>query len=484
MPPAVILDSRGRPAVRAGYDAVDTSKEKRRPPRTIIRHEDAEVTSTQRKQLNSTVADQRRNFAIVQWMIESHLDYVATFRFQSRTKDRGFGRDAELLMDDWSRPRNCHLARRHSLSRQVRLIETLRVIDGDCLVNRTADGRLQLVEGNRIAQPMFGGKATDWPAHMVHGVHYDPATMEAIRYAVCTRRDLGDALEFAGWVDARFADLPGYYWREDQIRGISPLASAINTAQDLYETLDYTTQKTKLHALLGVFFKRAAVADIGGDLAPQDAATGDAPDSSTTAYKIPIKGLLKIEGEPGDDVEMLESRTPSNEFQSFTDSLVRILLSALGIPYSFYDARGVSYSAGRLDLIRYQLSVDQKREDLVAVLNNIARWKFAYWVRSGALTLPRGMTFADIRWDWVPASLAWIDPLAERQGAVLGCATAMDSPIAITRAAGGDIFDNIDDMAEVSKYAQDKGVTLAYSLAPNLAAGAVTPQPSRAQEGQ
>jgi capsid protein len=483
MPRPIILDSRGRPAVRAGYDATDSGKEKRRAPRSTIRFEDVEANSSQRKQLQATVADQRRNFAIIQWMIDSHLDYVASFRFQSRAKDRGFGKAMEERMHDWSLARNCHLARRHGLGKLVRLVEALRVVDGDCLVNRTAEGRLQIIEGNRIASPSYA-MTEGWPANVVHGVEYDPVTMEALRYAVCTRRNLGDMLEFAGWVPAKFADMPGYYWREDQIRGISPLASAINTAQDLYETLDFTTQKTKLHALLGVFFKRAAVADMGGDLATQDADTGDTPTGDTGAYKVPVKGLLKIEGEPGDDVEMLESRTPSSEFQSFTESLVRIVMSALGIPYSFYDPRGVSYSAGRLDLIRYQLAVDQKREDLVGVLNNIARWKFAYWVRSGALTLPRGMTFADVRWDWVPASLAWIDPLAERQGAVLGCATAMDSPIAITRAAGGDIFDHIDDMAEVQKYAATRGVTLAYSLAPNLMTGAMSPQQQRTQEGQ
>jgi len=480
----VILAPNGRPAIRAEYDATDTSKGKRKAPRVSRGFEDRELSASPRKQLQATVADQRRNFAIIQWMVDSHLDYVASFSFQSRTRDRGLGKEFEALMADWSRPRNCHLGKRHSLKRLMRIVETLRVVDGDCLVNRTDTGRVQIVEGNRICTPSYAATGEQLPTNMVHGVEYDPVTMEAIRYAVSDRRDLGQTLEFRGWVPATFSDLPGYFWREDQIRGISPLASAVNMAQDLYEALDFTTQKLKLHALLGVFFKRAAVADIGGELGSVDANTDTSPDADTTSYKVPVKGLLKIEGEPGDSVEMLESHTPSNEFQAFTESMVRIIMAALGIPYGFFDNRGVNYSGGRLDLTRYQLSVSQKRDDLVSVLDNIARWKAAFWVRTGALRLPRGMTFEDLRWDWVPASLAWIDPLAERQGAVLGCATAMDSPIAITRGAGGDIFDNIDDMKEVNDYAQERGVTLAYSLAPNLAAGALAPSQSRTQEGQ
>lgn len=475
--PPAILDARGNvianPRPRASYDALDTSKGKRLAPRSTVRYEDMELDGSKRKQLASTVADQRRNFSLIQWAIDSHLDYVASFAFQGRTKDRGLGKAMEDLMRDWSRPRNCHLGKRHSLKRLTRIMEALRVVDGDVLCNRTDTGRVQLVEGTRIAWPLTKVRESE---NMVHGVEYDPATMEAMRFAVCNRHALGDMLEFAGWVPATFADLVGYYGREDQIRGVSPLASAINSAQDLYESLDFTHQKIKLHALLGVFFKRQAVTELGGEMTTLDADTDSAPTGDTSAYKVPIKGLLKIEGEPGDEPIMMESRTPSSEFQSFTDSTIRIILSALGIPYGFFDNRGVSYSGGRLDIIRYQLAVEQKRDDLVSVLDNIARWKFAFWVRTGALSLPRGMTFADLRWDWVPASLAWIDPLSERQGAVLGCATAMDSPIAITRGAGGDIFDNIDDMADVQEYAKERGVTLAYSLAPNLMTGATAPQ--------
>lgn len=456
-----------RPAVRADYDAVDGSKGKRLAPRTSIKYEDMHLDRTGRKAMSATAKDQRRNFALVAWMIDCHLDYVASFEFQSRTGDRPLDRDIEAAFEEWASPRNCDLARRHSLKRMVRLAEANRVVDGDTALLRTNTGRLQLIEGNRIAKPSMD-VPTDWPENEVHGVDLDPLTTEALRYAVCNRKDYGQTLEFAGWADGAYCDLLAYYTRSDQIRGVSPLASAINTVQDLYEGFDYNLQKAKLHALLGVFFKRGSVEAIEG-LPEVDSATDSTPDEDTERYKLPIKGLLKIEGLAGDEVDMMESRTPSAEFREFSEMMIHVALLSLGIPMTFFDSRQSSYSSARQDLLRYVQSVKKKREDLQVILDNIARWKLSFFTRGNIIRLPRNMTFRQLDWEWVPAGIPWIDPLKEMAAAKMKIGIGLTSLQQLHREMGQrDAFDTIDQIAAEQQYARDRNAVLESPTTPNI----------------
>jgi len=65
-----------------GYDAVQ-DKKKRTAPRSITRSEDKVLTDNQRKKLQATARDIRRNFSLCQWMINKHLDFVSGFQFQA-----------------------------------------------------------------------------------------------------------------------------------------------------------------------------------------------------------------------------------------------------------------------------------------------------------------------------------------------------------------------------------------------------------------
>ena len=343
---ATVLGPNGRPALWNqgvgihGYDATENAKGKRRMVSPVILHEDRLVYPYARRQLIASAQDQRRNFALIQWVVNCHLDYVSSFHFRAQMKDRATGRRLEKLMNEWAKAANCDLGRRHSLRSLLRLIEGHRVVDGDVLVNRTVAGRLQLIEGSRVGSTIGLAPGDADADHLVHGVEYEPDTMAAKRYAVYDRTPLGNQLQFVGWLDAQYADLIGYFTRADQIRGLSPLACALNTAQDLYEGFDAYLQKAKLHAFLGIFFKRAGSVDGGADGLPVlDGSTDADPTSETEDYTVKVPGVLKIEGLPGDEVDMMESRVPSGEFQSFADAMTALTISTLQVPRLFYDSR-------------------------------------------------------------------------------------------------------------------------------------------------
>lgn len=454
-----------------GYDAVH-SKGKRAVPigRTIS--EDLELRQLQRRQLSTTIRDLNRNFSIAAWLIRQHLDYVSTFTFRSKTGDKALDADIQGLMEWWARPENCDPAGRHRLARLIRMWEMRRVIDGDVLVNRLADGRIQTIEGDRI-QTMGGIPTADLGIQdinqVVNGVWIND-NGRAIAYMIFKRLLNGTGLVWDRAISARFADLFGYFDRYDQVRGISPLAAAANSLRDVYEGFDYALVKAKVTQLFGIVTTRQGSEDLGEPtVSPVDAEANTGNNSTTdencAKYDVDFgKGPVMFDLDPGDDIKVIESQQPSDQFQSFTQSMIMVALKALDVPFSFYDESHTNYSGSRLAGIQYEKSVHTKRGDLKALLDKITAWRLGLFIADGDLKLPKGVKLRDLRWEWQHTGIPWYDPMKEVTAAVATVNAGFSSPQRECKKLGLDFFEVIDERAEAEKYAKDKGVVLSTAI--------------------
>jgi capsid protein len=430
-PPADPAAGRGR----LGYDATESTP-RRRTPYQILRSEDEELPAGKRQTLLATTRDLRRNFAIAAWAIRKHLDYTATFSFQARTGYAGLDRRIEDLMKWWSDPPRCDAAARHPLRRLIRLVESLRVIDGDALLVKLADGRLQLIEGDRIRTPNVtydppAGSAT------THGIVTDPAGA-ALAYAIHTRTTSGGFV-YERLISADNAFFHAHYDRADQIRGISPLAAALNTFRDVYEGIEYALAKAKLMQIFGIKFNRQA-----GDAFPASANGTD----TDTGYSVDFgRGPFILDLDPGDDASFLEAAHPSEQFQHFMATTIALALKSLDLPLCFYDESVTNYSGQRQAILQYEQSATQKRADLQFILDQITGWKLATWIAAGLLQLPPPMTLADVRWEWIGAGMPWIDPQKETAADIAAIKNGLTSRTRILKAQGIEIADVLAELA-------------------------------------
>ncbi len=427
---------------RFGYDAI-TDKGRRRPPGVRVKAESEILGESDRRKLQSTIHDQRRNFAVLAWMIRKHLDYVSSFTFQARNDDPELNKNLERLVTWWSRPRNCDVANRHSLRRLTRLAEAARIVDGDFGLLLLRQGKVQGIESDRIgSKPTQGGipesyRATSW----VQGLDLDSSGATK-RYMLLKR--VANGLIFDRVVPARNMKLLAHYDRIDQVRGVSPLAAAMNTIADVKEAFEWNLIKAKVHALFGLGISRDSVGG-AGRFDYSDADDGGTPDEDTTRYDVNIDGgVFKLELDPGDKVDTIESRTPSGEFMDYSRLMIQVALNALDIPFTFWDSRQSSYSAMRQDLLNYIQSVKSKRGDLIELLDDLIAWKVGSWVnvigRDGEpiLKLPAGMNARDIAWEWVAAGIPWIDPLKEISADAQAVSMAVKSRHQISAERGVD----------------------------------------------
>lgn len=434
----------------SGYDAI-TSSGKRKAASAVLKSEDDQLKDRDRRQIIGTGRDLARNFAIVQWAIRKHLDYVTQFDFQMRTNSDRFNDDIEKRMREWARPTNCDVAGRHPFPRFLRLMEARRTIDGDVFAMRRNFGRLQAIEGDLIQQPDQVGQGERW-------FNGGQVTTDGrvLNWALHKRNTTGRRYEFVRKVKAANMLHHGYFERFDQIRGISPLAASFNSFKDVYEGIDFALAKMKVEQLFAMIIS-------------SDASMGTGEHTvSGNGYDVDFgKGPVKLEMDPGEDAKFLKTDNPGSNTREFIHTVLGIALKALDIPFNFYDESHTNFFGSRAAWLLYDRSCMAKRADVTDLLRKVTVWNLQRWIIGGQIRLPRGMTLRDVPFEWVSRGMPWWDPAKEIKGDLLAIGAGLDNPYRVCKERGrGEFEDNISQIAKAQQFAETLGVTLSFNAVP------------------
>jgi len=446
----------GGPILRAEYDAVGSSN-RRRLPATVLRDEDRELLPQSRGAMVAAARDIRRNYSIAAWAIRKHLDYVSTFTFQSRTGDADLDARIENLMAWWGRRENCDVAARHPLPRLTRLLEAHRVVDGDVFLLKLLDGRVQGIEGDRVRNPWGGLPPGVAAGSLLHGVQVD-SPGKALAYSVC-RRIGGTGFEFERLLPAAWVYHHGYFDRLDQVRGVTPLSSALNDFRDCYEAKDYALAKMKISQLFGLIFYREAAEEMGVVTPQASADAASAGTSTPEYYEVDLgKGPFKVELDPGDRAEWLETKSPAAETLAFFQAMIEAALKSLDLPMSFYDGSRTNFFGSRAELNHYLAGAAIKRRDIQDMLGWLTAWRLGMSVDRGLLKLPAGLKLRDLKSEWVHAGLPWWNPQQEVNADIQALAGALTSRQRVTKERGEDWYEIVDELAAEQKTLAERGL--------------------------
>ena len=451
-----------------GYDCV-MGEGRRRSPSGVNRSEDQELTPYNRWQLYEAGRNLARNSSAVGFAIRKHLDYVSKFTFQNKTTGEGAERFGALL-HEWSKPENCDVAGRHSFLKMIRLAERSRTVDGDLLIVKIADGRLQMIEGDKIRTPPGGFPAAVpyKPFDFLHGVQTDAAG-RSLNYAVCRRARASDyalasgMFYFERMVPSDACWHHGYFDRFDQIRGVSPLAGSYNVFRDVYEGCDYALAKMKVVQLCGLLTKRESDQPLG-TVTPQQPLQpllpgsvqiyDDAPQPSGFSVDFG-RGPFHIDLNKDDDAKFIGSDQPGTSMQEFVANMLELALKGLDIPFSFFRENYTNYSGQRQGWIQYSQSAEMKRADNIDLMDAIIRWRTGLWIEDNEL--PGAVE--DYAWEWVPTGAPWIDPLKEVQADTAAVAGGFYSRTRVCREMGLDFEEVAREIAHENELLEELGLT-------------------------
>ena len=433
------------------YEAVESSPT-RRTIYVSTKSEDQELSPQKRKALVSESRDQQRNFTLAGFALRKHLQFVSYYRFSAETPNREFNRALERRLDVWKRRENCDGARRSAFDELLTLVESHRAVDGDVGILRRSDGRIQIVEGDRIKNPP-DADVEKW----VNGVELDRYGV-AKRYAIWSR-DRNGTLVYERNVSADVFDLIAYRTRRDQIRGVSLFAPAVKMISYLYDGLDYALAKLKLEQMMGIVTKL----DDGGNLV---GVSGTDPNVVGGALREKFgRDLLHIALKTGEEAAFMESNNPSQNFQSFTDLVSRLIFASLDLPYSFFDGSKTNFFGSKGEFEQYLDTVEKKQAPTIATLNEwIFDWLLPNWIAEGSIQLPSGWTVDKVREDcgWKGSGLPYwrlFEYVKQTQTAING---GLVDPYALADSFGESFTRNIEKLKQAREYAKENGVFLPY----------------------
>ena len=460
------------------YDVV-ASTPRRRTVHVSSLSEDRELHPRERQSITSQSRDLLRNFSLAGFAIRKHVQYIADFRFQSRSGNREFDRMLEQKIKKWKKRKNCSADRRHCFDVLIQLIEILRVLDGDVGIMKVDSGlgRVQLIEGDRIRT------TTEFPDGWTHGVRRGRYGQD-VEYCIHKRLDWG-GFEFERNVSADNMLLCGYYMRSDQVRGVSPLTPAITQFSHLYEGIEYALAKAKLAQLLGLITTQSSDDEIFSSTRrfDDDDDEGEGDEESRSEPDGPFaeipqdnandnqirekwgKGILHLQLDEGGDAKLLESQTPSNQFQDFCVQVIRLCLASLDMPYSFYNGENTNFYGSRGDLNNYIGSCQKRQIALKEALEELTDWLLRLWVMDGYLELPGGWKVDDLEYEWRGAGIPYWRLIDDSKGYHEAIQNGLTNPQQVCMEHGTDYYENVDKIAEAIHYANDRDVPVNLAFA-------------------
>lgn len=439
------------------YDAVRNNPINR-PVYISSKSEDAELTTLDRQSIISQARTLQRNFTLAGFVVRKHLQAIAYYRFSAKTPNREFNRRLESLMARWQQRQNCDATGVHCFDDLINLIEYHRAIDGDVGILATRDNKFQIIESDRIRNG-YGAEFTD---EWVHGVRIG-LLGQPLAYSVCRRTRWG-GFEPEKFVSAKHLKMIGYYSRRDQVRGVSLLAPALKPFASLYESLDAAQAKIKLEQLIGLKTIMDDSEPLGTFGRTQEST--DERQADIDAQTDFLDGqLIRLRLRPGEDAAFLDGNTPSTNFQSWCELVLRIIFSSFDIPYSFFDGSKTNYYGSEGEFEQYTDGVERKQAATIAILNELTFDNLLVnWLITGELELPPGYTLENIRADcgWSGAGLPSWRMFRRVKEMLTAIQAGFISPYYAVGEYGHDIERNLEDLASLKRLADAQGITLPF----------------------
>ena len=383
------------------YKALESNN--RRPlPSTVVKAVEQDMAYFKAPLAHNSAIELEQNLALIGWAIRTWLGFTASFKFQANTGTPAGNLALEKHVAERTKARNCDVQRSFSLWQMVRSYGGLRVLYGDSFMPKVQGGKLQLLESWQIAK----GKGA--PAGVNdNGLVLSPDGLAVDKFAVCRGADSANLahhqlVEWQDMITDRFGLRPSGF------RGVSPLLPAMETARYYMTASEFYWFKIKIASMFGlaIFGEDNTSGALGfqynqGTATPPETAVNKKP------LQYDLKPGLKLHLGKDARAEFLESKSPPAEFLAYAKHSIRLILSALNIPYCLWDSEASNYSSMRGDFNLFKQSILEERDKNQQAAHDALEHLLKFDDAAGAL--PPGLTYDLIDWELIPTATFILD---------------------------------------------------------------------------
>ena len=359
-PRAAMQRAYGRECMYRYEAAQNTGRERASTP--IDRDPESLTNSLDRYKVLKEARNLAENFAVFRGVLVKYVTYaVGNLKYQARTNNRQRNRKIENAFNAWAA--HADVTGRNDLTSMIEQAVMSWLTDGDhgfVWVKGSKGLQLQAIEADRIGNPLNPSKISK---DYVQGIRLDGFGSPE-EYEIYKRDRQGFNFELEKVVPASEFMLFVIPSRASEYRGVSPLASVINTAKDIHEILKAEKLGVKTNSQ-----HAAIVFNEQGAATPTDILNGADPLSKNAAGN----DISEIETNNGqfwfmkntDRVQPMIGSRPSVTFDGFIQSLVREIATAVNMPYGvLYDLSSLTGPGARTELALAQREFERIQRHL------------------------------------------------------------------------------------------------------------------------
>ncbi len=446
-------DAAGFDHINSGWRVVNQSAELTdRPGRDVVR---------------ARARDLERNSDIAQAVLHAYRRNVVGrgYALRALTGDEALDTRLEKAWKRWTDARNCDVTGEQSFHEILRMMVDRKKVDGGILIlfRYTRGGlvpfKLQCLEVDELdvsqSSPKHRGNK------VVGGVEYN-----RYRHPVgywFRQYDLeGYQAMKSAFVDARDVFFFKSKRRPSQLREISDLAHTVTRIRDINEFVLAVAMKERISSLFGLVIKRAeGKGGFGRGGVP-------APGGQKDYSSVKMKPAMIMETGPGDSVEVIDPKGTANDAAGFLKTQQGLISSGQGLSYEAVsrDMSKSTYSSARQNAIEDEATYAEEVELLTAFMTEVYEAFVISGVLSGLFSIPDFWQRREdyLNHSWVKAPKKWIEPVKEATANKIALQTGQKTFPELCAEYGKDWKEAIDEMAEVARYAKEKGIDIGGML--------------------
>lgn len=422
------------------------------------------MNKASRTTLRARARDLERNNPVTNSIIVAVKNNVVStgFNMQARSENEKFNARIEELWDEWCHFENCDYTQRQSLNDLLKLIIRRKQIDGGILIafpidmTREIPLTIQLHEVDELTSENVlltnGNIISD-------GVECTP---EGKPVAYWINQTDVDELTYAEPIRI-LAENAIFLWertRVSQLREITPMAPTIVMTKDLGDYDNAVAFQQKTAACTSVFIETTNPASAIGRQAKME---------SNRSNLEQIKGGRIQYLAPGEKAQTLIPSGQAAEVGNYEPLQMRKIAAAQGLSLesTSRNVERVNYSSARQNLLADEVTYKQLRKDLIEYFLRPLYKRFVDICFLAGLLDGTGFNPNERHYYkavWLAPSLGWIDPKKEAEANSINLGNGGKSFQSYCAEQGVDWKERIDEMAEVQKYAESKGVTLNFTV--------------------
>lgn len=432
-------------ALEAG--AVTRDREPKAGVVTFPQDEDKAVTAMGLERTRLECRNLVRNDTVISGVVKRFADNVVGSGImpQAKTSDPQWNAEAEAYFREWAKIADYR--QRCSLWDLQRLIINARLLDGECGFVLVNNGQLQPIEAERIRQPQPD------VAGVIDGIAVNGNGIKTAYYV--HRRDktsgmfTGQDFEIVPAANFKHISAP---FRFDQVRSWPELAPIVNAVKDLGEYVEATLLKAKNEAKRFYVIKNEAGAPTGPTRRYEETTVG------ATIERVQTGEIHYLR--PKESMDEIGSNTPGQQFDPFTEKILRLIGASLGLPYEFVllDFSEGSFSSSRAALMQtYRTFMNWQQWLIGQFLQPVWNWRIAKAIKEGQLR-PAPVNAQGVSdWyhvQWQTPEYEWIDPQNEAQARTLEISAGVNSLTQWARKKGHDAEEILTEKGKDIAYAQ------------------------------